>query len=122
MKIAVLALIIVSAALVAVLVILVVKSRNWARNEATADKFTITPGDLPLTQAVLEELGFKIYPTKDKHYAYHADGISMTWVENQEWVVEIRNSNKIWKDHVYTVAELVTFANKHGKEISTNTD
>ena len=117
MKIAVLALIIVSAALVAVLVILVVKSRNWARNEATADKFTIHPDDIPLDKAVLTEIGFKVYDTKDQIYALNTTGVSMTWVEGQEWVVEILDGRTRWSDHVYTVKELAEFAQRYGKEI-----
>lgn len=117
MKTPLIILILQSIVLVALVILYVSKSRKWAKKEAQADIFEIHPSDMPLDKNILIEIGFKIYDTKDQLYAVHATGISMTWVENWEWVAEIRNSNKIWSDHVYTLYGLFKFAMKHGKEI-----
>ena len=111
------ALIIVSMALVGISILLVVKWRKWAVNEAQVDRFEIHPGPISLNKSVLGELGFKIYETKDKVYALNATGVSMTWIENSQWVVEILEGRTRYNATVTTVHELIEFASVYGKAI-----
>ena len=71
----------------------------------------------PITKATLQGYGFKVYETKDKMYALHPNGTSMTQVEGSEWSVEIRGTKGGWHYNVSKIIELFAFCGEHGKPI-----
>ncbi len=71
----------------------------------------------PITKVTLQDYGFKIYETKDKLYALHPNGTSMTQVKGSEWSVEIRGITEGGHYYVSTITSLVGFCGEHDKPI-----
>lgn len=71
----------------------------------------------PINKVTLQDYGFKVYETKDKLYALHPNGASMTQVEGPEWSVEIRGTKGGWHKNVNTIGELTEFCEDHDKPI-----
>lgn len=111
------ALILTSILSVALLVIFAVKWFRTLKNDTTASNLTIYPRDVLLTQDVLKDHGFKIYPTKDRTYASHPNGVVLKWVEGSQWDAECRFMMAKQQATVYTLNQLVEFCNDNQKPI-----
>lgn len=92
---------------------LLFKARKFKKAD---DKIYEAAAD-PITKVTLQDYGFKVYPTKDKLYALHPNGTSMTQVKGSEWSVEIRGGVGGWHCNVSTMGELIAFCGEHDKPI-----
>lgn len=75
-----------------------------------------------INTTILQEYGFNIHDTKDKLYALHPNGVSMTWTEGHEWAVKIRDSGDVWHDKIETIQALLMFCDKHNHPIKKQED
>jgi hypothetical protein len=62
-------------------------SRHRAKEQSIYDSFDLYPEQMAITQQSLRSYGFTIYDTKDQLYALHPNGISLTYQEGTEWIV-----------------------------------
>ncbi len=95
---------------------LLIKARKFKKADDAISKAELDKAD-PITKVILQDYGFKVYPTKDKLYALHPNGTSMTQLKGSEWSVEIRGGVGGWHYNVCTMAELIAFCGKHDKPI-----
>ena len=65
----------------------------------------------------LDEYGFVIHDTKDRLYALHPNGVSMTHLEGAEWAVKITKGWEMWHDKYSIMSDLIAFCERHGKPI-----
>jgi len=85
------------------------------------DQFRIQAQQDPITATNLKGYGFKIYDTKDKIYALHPNGISMTRMEGHQWEVNSGRSFGRGPDSttvIYYIHELIEFAEVNNKPIN----
>jgi hypothetical protein len=104
---------IVSICIIVALIYLLIKAR---KHKEADDRIYETDLTGPITEAILQEYGFKVYDTKDKLYALHPDGISMTKTEDG-WSIEIKGAKGGWHYNVSTIIGLFAFCGEHGKPI-----
>lgn len=94
------------------------KSRKFKEiNDKIFEKELLKDSD-PLNRQALLDLDFRIFDTKDKIYAIHPNGVSLTYEQdNKAWHGEIKHLGQKWNRYVHSVGELKEYCKKHNKPL-----
>jgi len=90
-----------------------IKWLKWPKKGPQESSFEIHPNDIILDEATLKQYGFRIYPTKDKIYSTHPNGISLEYVEGLQWICEIRHNRTVYRRNIYSLGDLLAMCDEY---------